>query len=624
MARMLRAVFAFAASASLTLAAKPNIVVIFPDDQDLQLGSTDYQSILQQELAAKGTTYTNHYATVAQCCPSRASMLRGQAAHNTNITYISAPGGNYDKWLVSEENNDYLPHWLVKAGYNAEYIGKFMNGFNVVNYVTAPGGWTHIDALVDPYTYDYNNVVMSANGETPIAYHNYHQTDIIRVKALDRLEYLADQDKPFYIQIAPTAPHFSSEELLPVPLARHATEFPTLQAPRPPNFNPDDEYTSQKPSYLKTMPQFNATGIAFLDLFYRRRIQCLQGIDEIIQDVIEKLTDLDILENTYIIYTSDNGYHIGNHRMPPGKALPYREDTNMPLFIRGPGVPANVTSNIPSVHTDFAPTFLDIAGLPENEWPEYLDGRSLLSTWLSPTAEALNSIDDAREIMNVEFWGVQQPETLPPPLYCNNSYKTLRIVSQETSYLYSKWCTNETELYDTTNDPYELTNLAINPDVETTRLLQRLNALLLATKSCAEVTCRNPWRVLQPDCPGKVANASELSIASLDQAMAPEYDDWFASFPQIAFQECLQYQSTENEQPFWPENPSLGSAYRQPTDNFASSNAGSPLVVGNIVPAGSSAQRNATLADIMLDASTLNALQLPPYSVEDQAFAQCN
>jgi N-acetylglucosamine-6-sulfatase len=134
-------------------AGKPNIVFIFPDDQDLQLGSLDYQPVLQRELMAKGTTFSNHYATVSECCPSRASLFRGQAAHNTNITYVSAPGGNFDKWLVAGENEDYLPHWLVKAGYNAEYIGKFMNGYNVVNYATPPAGWTHVDALVDPCEY---------------------------------------------------------------------------------------------------------------------------------------------------------------------------------------------------------------------------------------------------------------------------------------------------------------------------------------------------------------------------------------------------------------------------------------------------------------------------------------
>ncbi|KAI0467011.1 alkaline-phosphatase-like protein [Xylaria cf. heliscus] len=162
---------------------RPNIVFIITDDQDLHLGSLDYQPVVRKLLAEKGTTFSQHYVTVAKCCPSRASLLRGQAGHNTNITEVSAPGGNYDKWLISGENDNYLPHWLVAAGYNADYIGKIMNGYNTANYAKYPGGWTHTQTAVDDYTYQYNNVVMSLNGQTPISYAGYHQSDVIRAMA---------------------------------------------------------------------------------------------------------------------------------------------------------------------------------------------------------------------------------------------------------------------------------------------------------------------------------------------------------------------------------------------------------------------------------------------------------
>ncbi|KAI0137520.1 arylsulfatase [Xylariales sp. AK1849] len=610
MSRVLRSILGLA-GIGLSLAAQPNIVLIFPDDQDLHLASVDYQPVLHRELVAKGTAFTNHYATVAQCCPSRASLLRGQAAHNTNITYVSSPGGNFDKWLVSAENEDYLPHWLVQAGYNTEYIGKFMNGYNIHNYMTPPKGWTHVDALVDPYTYAYNTVVMSSDGETPISYHNYHQTDVIRAKALDRLEYLSHQDKPFYLTIAPTAPHFSNIGI-PVPLSRHDESCPGAANPRAPNFNPGAEYTAQKVSYLKNLTQLNETQLAAADVHYRARVQCLQGIDEIIEDVIKKLEEKGLLDNTYVIYTSDNGYHIGNHRVPAGKSLPYREDTNLPFYVRGPGVPANVTSSAPSVHLDLAPTFLEIAGLPQEEWPPFLDGRSIVSTWKDPLAPLNSSCatDDIREILNVEFWGIQSVESIPLTQYNDNSYKTLRIVGDETSYLYSRWCTNEAELYDTAADPYELTNLAISPSAETSRLMARLNALLLATKSCAEVTCRNPWRLLQPEHRAEIAPVSELEIQNLNQAMDAKYDEFFAGIPNVAFQECLDFQSVANEQPFWPENATLGGEYRQSTDNYVSTDNGDVKVTPNVPPAGDWSQRNATVEDIMKYARELTAEEL--------------
>jgi hypothetical protein len=264
------------------------------------------------------------------------------------------------------------------------------------------------------------------------------------------------------------------------------------------------------------------------------------------------------------------------------------------------------------VHLDFAPTFLEIAGLPQEDYPPFLDGRSLLSTRLDPVGPTNKSctVDDVREIMNVEFWGIQAIEAVPFTTYANNSYKSLRIVGDETSYLYARWCTNETELYDTKADPYEMTNLAILPDAETSRLLTRLNALLLATKSCAEVTCRNPWRLLQPSFRAQIAPVSELEIRGLDQAMDAQYDDFFAGIPTVIFQECLEYQDTTNEAPYWPEDVTLGQEYRQPTDNYFSTDEGAIRVLGNLVLAGGWDQRNATIQDIMKDARTLNASQL--------------
>lgn len=190
----------------LAASQKPNIVFIMTDDQDLHLGSLDSLPIVQREMMGKGTTFSNHWATTAQCCPSRTSPLRGQQAHNTNITDVKEPGGNYDKWVAAGPDDNYLPHWLGAAGYHTEYIGKLINNLNVVKYnKPVPKAWTNIDMLVEPYMYDYNNAVFSWNGERPRVYHKWHQLDVIRIKALDRLKNLARQEKPFFYAIAPTA-----------------------------------------------------------------------------------------------------------------------------------------------------------------------------------------------------------------------------------------------------------------------------------------------------------------------------------------------------------------------------------------------------------------------------------
>ncbi|KAI1375772.1 arylsulfatase [Hypoxylon crocopeplum] len=600
--------------------AKPNIILIFTDDQDLHLGSLDHMPILHRELIEKGTQFTNHYATVALCCPSRASLLRGQAAHNTNVTYVNSPGGNYQKFVVARENEDYLPHWLVNAGYNAEYLGKFMNGYTRATYTNAPKGWTHTDLLVDPFTYRYNNVVMSQNGETPISYRGFHQLDVMRVKALDRIDNLAADGKPFYLTIAPSTPHIEEGHTLPTPQTRHKGSAKGLQMSRDGNWNPKDEQQNGKPSWLKELASMNSSIIDRIDDFYRARIAVLQGVDEIIEDVVDRLDKHGILDNTYIIYTSDNGYHLGNHRVSGGKSLPYREDTNMPLIVRGPNVTVGVTSKIPSAHLDFAPTFLEIAGVQQADFLPFLDGRSLVSKWHNSQSKIPTCpLDDTHEIINVEFWGsagIESPLQDKPHNLGNNSYKTLRIVGEETGYLYSKWCTNETELYDTVADPYELENLAKDPkDDHTRQLLTRLNALLLATKSCADQTCRNPWKLLQPEEGRRgtiVEDESSLTIKCLDQAMDPKYNDFFRDyFPQVAFQECKELQDIENERPYLPENPGLGMKYRNPTDNYHTPGVKNPAKVpGNTEDRGGPDQRNVTLDTIMSKSIKLTKAQL--------------
>ncbi|KAF7538940.1 hypothetical protein G7054_g2510 [Neopestalotiopsis clavispora] len=584
---------------------KPNIVMIMSDDQDLRLGSTDYQHVLHRDVHAKGTEFKNHYATTANCCPSRTSFFRGQMVHNTNITHVNAPGGNYDKFVVSGQDTDYLPFWLKDAGYRVEYIGKFLNGYSQKNYNVTPKGWDHIDALIDPYTYVFNTPVMSANGERPVWYQGYHQSDVIRAKALDRIEQLTAQDDPFFLMLAPSSPHIQNDKYKTIPLSRHANDFENATAPRNPNWNPADEYQSMKSSWMRTLPLMNSSVQEYADLEYRMRIRGLQGVDEIMEDVIALLEKNGVMDNTYFIYTTDNGYHIGTHRMPAGKASFFAEDTNLPFAVRGPGIPQGVQSKVPSAHLDLIPTFLELAGVPEDQWPPMLDGRSLVQQWKDPEGSTGSGAGggNAKETINIEFWGlcvIEAPNSaeLGAPFY-NNSYKTLRIVGEDESWLLSVWCTGETELYNTAADPYELNNLAFNATEATEKLIDRLNALLLVAKSCEGGTCRQPWRFLQPN--NSTVNGT-LEILSLTQAMDPKYDDFFKSFPRFAFKECLQVQSIQNEQPFWPPLPEdgsgLGQGYREKVDYYTSQGEGGTRYLDSGAEFGSWDQRNATLADI--------------------------
>lgn len=136
------------AQPAAAVANKPNIVFLMSDDQDRRLGSMEFMQTVQKEMVQKGTSFINHHTTIAQCCPSRGTLLRGQAAHNTNITNVFAPGGNYEKFTLSGQGDNYLPHWMNKAGYRTEYVGKFMNGLNLLNWASPPKGWDFIDTFV--------------------------------------------------------------------------------------------------------------------------------------------------------------------------------------------------------------------------------------------------------------------------------------------------------------------------------------------------------------------------------------------------------------------------------------------------------------------------------------------
>lgn len=287
--------------------------------------------------------------------------------------------------------------------------------------------------------------------------------------------------------------------------------------------------------------------------------------------------------------------------MPGGKALFYGEDTNIPFGVRGPGVPKNVTSSIPGVHFDLVPTFLDIAGLPKDEWPPFLDGQSLLPQWRSPGGGNGAGAGDgnSKETLNVEFWGscnIEAPngKELGGP-FTMTTYKTLRMLGDRASWLLSVWCTGQVELYDTAQDPYELVNLAANPEYGA--VLNRLNALLLVTKSCAEGSCRDPWAVFEPPAGDRIATMAE--------AMDARHDEFFASFPRVHFNECMQYQDIANEAPFFPAAAAggLGSKYRQPTDHFVSTSAGIAFVDDNYY--GGPEQRNATLDQVYANARNL-------------------
>lgn len=192
---------------------------------------------------------------------------------------------------------------------------------------------------------------------------------------------------------------------------------------------------------------------------HRARVQSLRGIDEMIEDIVAGLDEEDLLKDTYIMYTSDNGYMIGTHRIPAVKSLAYKEAGQTPFVVRGPNVPQNAISKLPGTHTDLAPTLLEIAGVNHTDFPAMFDGRSLFFQWPQlggGNGSNLEKPKCAKDLIGVEFWGDADIELpmLPPGSAMSytrvlTTFKALRVVGEDQAYLYIVWCTGELELYNT-------------------------------------------------------------------------------------------------------------------------------------------------------------------------------
>ncbi|KAI1372803.1 Arylsulphatase [Hypoxylon crocopeplum] len=512
------------------------------------MDSLDYMPFVHKHLIDHGTLFRRHFCTTALCCPSRVTLWTGKAAHNTNVTNVLPPYGGYPKFVSQGLNDKYLPVWLQESGYNTYYTGKLFNAHSVDNYDSPhAAGWTASDFLLDPFTYWYMNSTYQRNHDAPVSYEGQHSVDVLAEKALGLLDEAFKARKPFFLGLAPVSPHANLwspsfkdgnhsdlEEIefsAPVPAERHGKLFEGAKVPRTANFNPDKPSGA---SWIRKLQKQTQETVDYNDHFYLQRLRTLQSVDEIVDSVVRRLDDLKILDNTYIIYTTDNGYHIGQHRMHPAKQCSFEEDINIPLIIRGPSVPKKSTSNIVTTHTDLAPTLLEIAGISLRE---DFDGLAI-----PLTEESLEEATETRhEHVTVEHWGFASNEGQVfesyPRLHMNNTYKALRVISKMYNLHYQVWCNNERELHDLTIDPGQMVNLLhpdeIAPDTiagaPLDKVVSRLDSLLFVLKTCKAETCIHPWRALHP----------AGNVESLRDALSPRFDSFYEDRSmKIEFDRC--------------------------------------------------------------------------------------
>jgi N-acetylglucosamine-6-sulfatase len=424
--------------------SRPNIIFILTDDQPYH--TVDYMPTVKTQLMAKGITFENGFVTTPLCCPSRVSILTGEYVHNHQIYTDRMPMGGAEKF----DDTTCMAIWLQDAGYRTAYFGKYLNGYEDIKpYGVVPPGWDEWKAFLGknlPVNDDignlqfYSNFSMSENGtavEYPKSKANF-STDVV---TNDALTFIRDtRDQPFFMMLGyynPHSPYISAPRHKDT--FRAGGDWDWVQY-RPPNFNEAD--VSDKPKYISELSPLTETEV---DTVHKQILRSLLSVDDGIASILTALDEAGLDDNTIIIYLSDNGLTLGDHRFGAAKNCPYEACVKVPFIVYAPGyyqprVDLHLVANI-----DLAPTIAEWAGVTP---PDSVDGMSMVPLLKNPSAEW-------REGVLFEHWPTEEGVgSMIPQFY---SIRTAE-------WKYTEYDTGEVELYDLVNDPYELQNLAGKKD----------------------------------------------------------------------------------------------------------------------------------------------------------------
>jgi len=445
---------------------RPNIVFVLTDDL-----STNLLQFMPHVLAMQrqGLTFKDYFVSDSLCCPSRSSIFTGNFPHDTGIYSNVGKHGGFDQFYARGEEQHTFANALRRAGYRTAMMGKYLNGYMggtglpaVAPATYVPPGWTRWD--VAGWGYPEFNYVLNQNGglqsygDQPSDY----LTDVLARNAVDFINNSTAAQQPFFLEVATFAPHSPF-----VPAPRNANDFPGVNAPEPPSFN---TLPINPPAWLAGHPPLGPDDVATINRDFRKRAQSVEAVDDMIGQIEATLAADHVQGNTYLVFSSDNGLHMGEYRLMPGKMTAFDTDIHVPLIVDGPGVPAGSSTDAMAENIDLAKTFTAIGGttLPS-------DGHSLLAL--------LHGVAPLgwRNAILVEHQGpdlhrsdpdFQSPLSGNPP-----SYEAMRTHD----FLYVEYKDGGREYYELRTDPFELDNLApYLPAV----LLAELHRELLAMEHC--------------------------------------------------------------------------------------------------------------------------------------------
>jgi arylsulfatase A-like enzyme len=447
--------------------ARQNVVVVMTDDQTAaSLSTMQHVSAL---LGGEGTRFENAIASFPLCCPARATHLTGQYAHNHGVLHNNPPFGGF----IQLDHSNTLPVWLERAGYRTMHVGRYLNGYEARHGI--PAGWT--DWYGSPHSGAFNYVTWKAfeNGVVksyPEAQHpGEHQTDFTTRRAVELIDRAAPGERPFFLSLWYVAPHRGGPRDpddprrpgTPSPAPRHRDAYAGVRMPRKPNFNERNMY--DKPQVVADRRRLSPEFAAGVEENWRQEIETLMGVDEGVAQIVEALRRTGELDNTLIVYMSDNGYMHGEHRALAEKVLPYEESIRIPLVMRGPGVPQGRVDRRLVGNLDVTATILDAADAVPGR---VLDGRSLLDLLGDPGAEW------GRDILIENGNGANAV-----PAY--RGIRTYRFLYVEHR------TTGEYELYDLEKDPFQLQS--VDGHAAYAKVQRDLASRLRELTSCVGLDC---------------------------------------------------------------------------------------------------------------------------------------
>jgi N-acetylglucosamine-6-sulfatase len=494
-------------------ATPPSFVVIQTDDQTLDglyqtfsafpgAAATRTMPNTLDLIGKRGMTFNRYYVPYPLCCPSRVSLLTGRYSHSNGVRGNNQPNGGYTGFFFRAAATHNIATWLQGAGYRTIHTGKFLNGYGDPPYddgTSVPPGWDAWYGIVNADTHHYfYGYTLNANGrltapfgdsgswatreygvrddftcpQAPINGPCNHVDD--KMTEIARDEMLATpRDRPFYVQIDYAGPHGDFRRPAgPEPAPRHYDWFKGARHPHNRSEGFDEGNVSDKPRFIRDAPHLTPIEKRIYRVYYQKQLDSLRTIDDGVKTILDTLGQMHRLRNTYVVFTSDNGFFFGEHRLLGGKFLAYEPATHLPFLIRGPGIkPGSKTGEL-AANIDVAPTLLELAGV---EADKSIDGRSLVPYLEDEDLRSRRPIlfESFVESNDVEANGAFRgnggnasasrsggvkatASLLAPP----KDYAGIRLGP----YKYIAWPTGEKELYNINKDPNELNSLHRDPN----------------------------------------------------------------------------------------------------------------------------------------------------------------